>query len=514
MDGSSTQGTRNVRPMLFLVGTAIILISAVIFFIFNAVVWVNISGAPSGASVDTAGIFDDSTKKIGGSGFVIVPRTAHNLVVSAGDNIKTIINADLPWYGLSIKSVQLTPDKNADKVAYAGINSLCATYNPGSELPLYYDCAKPTGLFTYDTPTDTAWTNKKVADLKYIDDQLLPPYQGGVIGIAKDNNSKGSLNEGDASVSVVATNIYRTQSYEAPSDITTSNLAGLRLFTNAASADDGRFVIVDSFGVAYLATPGTGDGVISYKRVSAPGDYSYKFNQTVCSFHKDNVYCLRGRNAASAESGATVTATSIDVLSFDTGIVKTISVNGVSKVNGFYITDGQMYVRSDQSLYRLDKTTDTAYSARRLVQGAASIASADKLYFTNGNGVYAMDDNTGDAHQVFYSGNIGVMGIYPVDGKVFIFGLAKNGGSTVFAYQLNANDNTAPGKRLIDVLPLPPTSIADVLADDFVGNKLYLKITKDAQNGDDVRDNFLNTLNTRGGATIDKDDVVVVRNQT
>jgi hypothetical protein len=91
--------------------------------------------------------------------------------------------------------------------------------------------------------------------------------------------------------------------------------------------------------------------------------------------------------------------------------------------------------------------------------------------------VSSLDDKTLDSHQVFYSPNVTVLGVYPVDGKLFVFGTAKNGDNAVYAYQLLSSDDTTPGKRWIDQFPLAAGTVTGVNATDLVGDTVAIHLT-------------------------------------
>jgi hypothetical protein len=509
MENFSDASIKRVRIFAIFGALALVLIGIVSFFISNAVVFVSITGQTNNAQVTTYTINGDAMKRMGGSGLFVIPRNTQGILVSAGDSIKTQTKVSIPWFGIAVQPVQLNSDKNADKVAFAGPETgVCATYATTSDKLSYYDCPNPTALMQYQTPSDGQWANKSVASLSYISSQVLPPYMGGVIGITLGSQNKLSIPIGEShgivGVSVTATITDKKASYNAPSEINSENIAGLRLFTDTNNPSNNKFVLVDAFGTIYLGTPASSGKTVDYKRISAPEDYNYRYNQTICSLEDSSVYCYRGYTTTKADSKAVRTKPSIVQLTFADGVVNTTDVQSADMLDGFYTTTtGKIYGKNGKSLYSIESTSGK-YAAVPLIQTPEAIATDNKLYFVQDNGVYELDDTTHSSHQIFYSSNITVKSIYPVDGKLYVFGSTKNS-KTISAYLINDKSDTTPGKRLIDAMPLNSDDISGIASSDLVGDKVLIKLNSEGNQPDTI--SALKSLD----ASIDEKNIIFTK---
>jgi hypothetical protein len=509
MENFDAKAIKRIRLLIIVGGLGLVLIAAIIFFLSNAFMFVAVSGETNNAQLATYTVTDGTTKRMGGSGLFIVPRSTQGIIVSAGDNIKTQTKVDIPWFGIAFQSVQLNADKNADKVAFAGPETgICAAYAATTDKLSYYDCQTPTALMQYQTPDDGKWVNKSVASLAYISSQVLPPYMGGVIGITPGSQNDPSIPSGEShgieGVSVTATSVDKKVSYNAPSEINAENIAGLRLFTDTNNPNNDKFVLVDAFGTIYLASPATDGKTVEYNRISPPEDYNYRYNQTICSLEDGTVYCYRGSTGIKSDGKSATTKPSVVQLTFTDGVVNTADVQGADVLDGFYATTtGKLYGKNGKSLYSIESSSGK-YSASKLIQTPEGVATDDKLYFVQDNGVYELDDTTHSSHQVFYSSNITIKSIYPVDGKLYVFGATKNS-KAISAYLVNTSSDTAPGKRLIDILPLSGDDISGITSSDLVGDKVLIKLASEGNEPDTI--NALRSL----GVDVDEKNIIFTK---
>jgi len=509
----SNTGLRSLgKPIKIIIALtlALILIGIIVFFVFNSIVLVKINGSKA-SSIKITAVTSTELKSVGGAGLIVVPRGTESLIVAADDYVKSHVPIHLPWFGITTISAQLNTDKNATKVAYLAANPACATYSTTYESLSSYSCQAPSNLQFYLTAKkDVSWLNIPTADLSsYAPNQFLSPYMGGVLGVtvtaSEDTNKPGRI-------SVVANNADKETFYDAPEGITSQTALGLKLFTNVNDPTDSRFVLVDAVGTIYLAT--VKDGKVTYTTAPAPESYSYTYNQTFCALQSsdnDTVYCLRSRNALEPPSGVTVADASVEKLSFAKQDVERKSVANAATYDNFYRADGdKLYAKYGNMLYSLT-LKDGKYAAKQLAPRPNTVAAGDKLYFIQQNGVYAYDDKTGQSHQIFYSPNITLTGIYPVAGKVFAFGNTTSGGAAVYAYLLNNEEDKTPGKRMIDILPIPAAiAMKDVESYDFVGDRFMVKASSSVTDLKQVHTDFVTALGDRG-VQVNKDNVTVIK---
>lgn len=477
----------------------IIVISLVVFFANNVIAFVNINNTSGSASVTLA----RDGKKVGGSGIVILPRGGQNFEVTAGDSAKTLTTISQPWYGFTSKTIDVKPSKEASKVAFMVDAQLCATYSASRNSLLRYDCSKPKALIEYQTPSNDIWGERTVADLSYVDNQILPAYMGGVLGIAQ--NARTGIDHGGDAVSINATSPEVTHSYRAPGDISTENLGNLRVFTDNTSSTNPRFILVDRFGTIYLGTPGENND-ITYKQVSAPDTYNSKYNQTFCAIHDANAVCYRGRNAtAITNNEPALTQASVDNLSFDSGVMSSTKIKDSPLFDGLLRVNSDLYGRKDQAIYSL-VTSGDSYVPKKIIEGATSASGNSALYFTKGGSVFTYDTKRSDSYQVFQSPSVKAAGLYTVDGKVFLFGGTKDSETYIYAYELTNNDYKG-GKRLIDALPLDSNSVAsEIYANELVGNKVFLQLYGDSVSDDEARDLFISKA-AEQGISLERKDI-------
>lgn len=500
-----TEGTygkpRNLKLFVF-IGIALIAgIALIVFFANNVIAFVNVKNTTTGSSVTLSRVVSDTeSKKIGGSGMVIIPRGSEDFEVTGDNSAKTLTRISQPWFGFTSKTIDLRPTKNASKVAFAADSELCVTYNKSQSAILRYDCKNPSSLIESQTPTDSIWGERVVADLSYIEGQTLPAYLGGVIGITTANAPTPSTDghsHDDQSVTITATSSENKNTYKAPGDISADNLSSLRLYTDSNSSSNPRFVLVDRFGTIYLATP-TEDGKESvYKQVSAPDTYNSAYNQTSCTVHDAEATCYRSRNTTAVADGATALMQgTVEQLSFVDGSVSSVKVQDSPQFTNIIRAGSVLYGVKDSDVFSLIKSGD-AYVSTKIAQDATAIAGKDSLYYVKNGTVFSYDNVSHDSVQVFSSSNIKVMGLYAVDGKTFLFGTTKDSETIIFAYELN-DTNYDGKKRLIDVLPLAENTINEIYANDFVGDKLFLQLYGDSIADDDVRQLFIDKVKEKG----------------
>jgi hypothetical protein len=506
--------TRNKRRLILagIVGVLlIIVVPIVVFFYSNALVYVSVDTAAKD-TITTYAVSGDKSDKVGEAGLLTVSRGTKSLLVTAGDNVKTQTNINLPWYGIASKNIKLAPDQNADKVAYLNAaSSACASYDQASGQLLGYLCQRYSPLVTYETNSND-WANKKLADFTFANAQVLP-YLGGVIGMSVSEAQSSILpriSKSTASVASVAADGH-VSTLAVPDGLDSENAVAARLFTDTKDASDSHFGIVDLFGNIYLGTLSADKKSATYRQIDAPQDYSYRYNQTACSFAGSTVYCYRGLSANAASAGtATKTQPQIIKLSFDNDAVDTYSLSEPGVIDGFYTTtSGNAYATVGKTVYALNQH-DKVFTATSLTEAADTVAAGDNLYFVQSNGVWQLDPATGDTHQVFYSPNITIKSVYPVSGKIFLLGTTKHGGDATYAYALTDQADTTPGKRTIDLLPASTDDVDGLLGSDFVGDKLLLKVAASDYDNSAKKDGIFQAVQALG-VSFDENNVTFAK---
>lgn len=466
------------RQLILLIILSVPLVFAVNLFTTYAVINVEVSAPFDTKSVVTYAASGKPTQKAGNTGIMIVPRTTTSLVVAQGDYIKTESKLDIPWYGYTAKKIQLRKDKNATKVAYKStIGAQCATYNPTTDSLAYYRCGSATNLVAYKTPINKIWNNVEITKFYYPSNYAYP-YMGGVIGLSYsddiDEKSPGDIIAYDGNG---RSNVFNAP--EAIQDKSKFNFSSV--FTNTNNPTDNRFVIVTVNGDIYIGTPNGGKNV-EYYRIAAPSDYNSDYNQTLCSLTDMDVYCYRGKTAYgdispsfdfSKVAGSQIVHYSYLNKSVDT----TNFATDLFAINQFQSTaSGDLYATYYKELYRFENKNGK-YNIVRISQNASTIAASDKLYFTQDKGIFAVDNtDTSTAYQVFYSKNVIPRSLYAVSGKLFIIGSIPGDDSVTYAYQLNSDNDTQPGNRAIDILPMASSELPGAYLNDLVGERIFVML--------------------------------------
>lgn len=469
--------------------TFLVLIVALIvnFFMNYAFVNVTVVSTIDANTIVTYAASDKPNKEVGKTGIMLVPRDTKSLVVTSGANIKTEANVDIPWYGFADKKVELRRDKNATKVAYRStVGAECATYDPQRDGLSYYDCDNAKNLVNYQTPNVGIWQNKQIASFYYPNGKALP-YLGGVIGLSRSNlnySEEGVFytklpTAGDITVISSTGQSSTLNSPDSITDKSQFNFSGL--YTNTNNPRDKHFVIATVKGDIYIGTP-TGGKTVDYHRIAAPVDYDSSHNQTLCSLYDQGVYCYRGKTAYGDVSPnfdySKVTGSQIVHYSYmDKSVQTTKLTKDLFALGQFQTTiGGELYATYYKELYRFVKSNDT-YTAEPISQNANAIAAADVMYYIQDKGVFAVDqtDKT-TSYQVFYSKNVIPKSLYAVAGKLYIIGSIPGDESVTYAYLLGSDDDTQPGNRAIDILPIASKDLPGAYLNDLVGQRVFVML--------------------------------------
>lgn len=496
MERFNQLNSKHLRFFIAIGALIVVAISLIVFFANNVIAFIDIKNNSGTGDITLSRITDTGSVKVGGGGMTIIPRGSDEFEVAAKDTAKTLTRISLPWYGFTSKSIELKKTKGAKKRAFYAESELCASYNSSRNTLLKYSCAEPTSLIEYQTPDDAIWGDQPVAELSYIENQNLPPYMGGVIGVSvsTDEDSESPNHSGNVSIDAVSPDAKR--SYKAPGDIAQDNLAELKVYTDTADATNSRFILVDRFGSIYLATPND-SSTVTYKLVSAPDTYNSAYNQTSCTITGAEATCYRGRNAtAIAEGDTAYTQATVDRISFSDGVTSSSKVVDSPKFTRIVKAGESLYGLADQEVHKIEKSGDS-YKSTRVLRNVTNVSAGKSLYFIKNSEAFVYNSATGDSHKLFRSPSIKAVAIYAVNDKVFLFGPTKDSEDILFAYELQPEDDNGE-KRAIDVLPLETTVLNEVYANDIVGDKVFLQLYGDSIGDDEVRDMFIDEVQKLG----------------
>lgn len=302
----------------------------------------------------------------------------------------------------------------------------------------------------------------------------IKPYRGGVIGIthveATDASPPGDI--------IAVSEDGKISPFQAPQTISPETLQGAKIFTDTKDPNNPLFIITDTKGFIHIGTPAADNKSVNYRTIAPPKDYDSEYSQTVCSLGGDRAFCYHGEMTIGdrPKDYERIATDSITSLSLTSDTSDNHPVDSMIPVHELYSTlDGQILARSHKGLYLLNKTNET-YTAEIISHNIDSAATGDNIYFVQDKGIFQVDLQTLDSRQVFYSPHINPKSVYWTDGKLFIIGSVKDNGTTTFAYSLANDDNTTPGKRIIDILPVDLKSSPDISVVDFVPGKILTAI--------------------------------------
>lgn len=503
--------TTHVRLVIWLTILFIILSIIYSFIAKNAFIIIDPVGNAKGQKLTTYISNDAETKKVGGSGLIVVPRDTKSLIVTTGSNQKTQLPLNIPWHGFITKTVDFTISKNADKIAFSSLfTSTCVTYSPRLQSLLSYRCSRPGTIMQYQTPPTGSWRNIAVAKSMNYPNSTARPYLGGVLGISP---SYPDDSEALASPLVYTADDGSATAYNLPSDLNNESVEEAVVFTNQQDPFEKRFVLVTSDGAVYLGKPGEKKGSVTYDKFPSPINYDASPHQTVCRLSGDNAYCYQGQSL-SGDGDVKKTDNIITQYSFEKGIIGTAPVDKSLRLDNLYITDnGSIYAKVFKKLLRLKKV-NSGYIATEIAQNIDSGSAGGSMYYVQDGDIYQVrPDDT--ANLVFHSDNIVSRTVFVTDGRVYILGAIKDSGDTALqAYVINGQDNTNPGKRIIDLLPTASNQLPYAVSQQLVGNKLQVGLVvaiarSPGETGTPVseidarKQAVLNALTTRGINTND-----------
>ena len=444
------------------------------FFAQHSFILVSVVGASASEPVVTYGSTPSGTDKIGSTGLILVTRATTSIIVENGEQLKTEVALNLPWYGITGVDVKLDQGRNADKVAFASpyASSTCATYSKRVESLLAYKCSNPPSLLQYQTPANTTWSNKALAANILYPGKIAQPYMGGVIGISV-------YPQGDESAPqpiVYTSDTGASIPYDMPEGIDESMLAEAQVFTNYTDPTDNRFVFVTFDGTVYLGKPTGVKNGVKYARAEAPKDYTKTQHKTLCRIVGDNAHCYSGSAPRCDSDEPLMRDDTIRTYDFEGNVVASTELKKSLVLSNIYVTNsGDIYGMQGKKLYAFEKSGDS-YESKAITQNSDAAAALDTLYYVQKGTVYQVDKD-GVSHQVFYSKNVKVKSVYASDGKVFILGsLTSSPNDQVHAYQLRDDTATDSGSRVIDLLPAKSGTLPAVTAQSLVGNRLQLEI--------------------------------------
>lgn len=462
----------HLRTVLWLGGIVLFLIITYSFVSQNAALVIEPIGTASGQKITTFISTDAETRRVGKSGLIIIPRSTKSLIVTGDNNRKTQIPLDIPWYGYVTKTVDFSPDKNADKIAFNSTfgSNTCVTYSPRLQNLLSYNCSNPVTLLQFQTPTSGAWRNVAVAKSLYYP-EVVKPYLGGVIGL--------SISRVDDDINTTSPLVFTSDTgtailYDLPEGIDLDTLGEANIFTNQRDPNDSRFILTTTDGSVYLGTPGSKKGSVTYAKFASPIDFASKPHQTICRIVENDVYCYRGQTANGEEATQSKTDDVISHYSFDSNRDETTKISKPTTMENLFVTDsGELYAKQFKKLLQL-KREGSEYIATEIAQNIDSASAGSGLYYVQQGDVFQITP-TGTANLVFHSDNITVKSVFVADSRVYMLGIINDSGDTsLHAYVINGQDNTTPGKRLIDLLPTASNQLPYTVSQNLSGNTLQI----------------------------------------
>lgn len=429
--------------------------------------------------------YNSYQKEIGKPGLHIVKRGADEISVWSGDNIHTSSPFKTPWYGFSYKKIKIQYDKNADKAAYQSmLDDACGTYSKNLATLLQYKCTAPRALTRFNTPDRGEWTTNSIYSEIYFANMSPKPYIGGLLGVDYDLHHPPSI--------VAIRDNGSTRKFNPPEGYRQDTFSSAKIFTDTHTTENNRFVIVESDGTIYLATPTSDDlSAIEYKKIETPKDYDINNSQTICDIKKTIVACYTGQT--STPKGAVSskpTRSYITIMNFENNDRREIKLQDNLILQNFVITtDSRMFGsnRGELLYFKQDRSGDKALGIK-MSKEISAISADDDIYFIKNNGIYKASTTTFESYRVFYSPSIQPVKLMTVDKKVFTIGKSTFIKNYTYAWQLNNQDNTTNSPRAIDLLPSVPES-STYGTTDLSGDKLYIvtPLTRSSSNKDTER---------------------------
>lgn len=467
---------RRIVFVIFLLCLVVVLIK--LFFSY-AIITVEVDSSQIGSKQQPrVFIYHDNTTtdELGKPGLYIIPRDAKSILATTDNNIRTRSPINIPWYGYTDKKITLHRDKNADKIAFnSTLPNTCTTYSKKLDRMMQYDCSKPTALVYYNAPQDKEWSIQTVSNSLPYRNGSVVSYMGGVLGNTfidgPDSDPPGFLSYIDQNGT--------ERRYQNPDGIDAALLGQARLFTDAADQENNRFVLVEKNGVIHLGTPsqGNNDTNVAYTTIPAPTGYNTTLEQTMCHVSSDTATCYRGLALDIGDTSDDTSKIQPEIVTLHFGSTnETITkLKDDSLFSDMAVTDGgQIYGLNFKKLVQFIKKGDV-YVSEEISQNVDAIAGRDTVYFLQDDGVFAVDPNTHDAYQIFYSHNIKPDQLVASGGELFITGKSANNTENLYAWKLNNEYDTDYSNRLIDILPsFPASSLYGTT--DLVGQTLNIQI--------------------------------------
>lgn len=437
---------------------------------------------PSTIKKDTVQVYanhDIKSTLINNSGISIIPRNTKKItVVTKNQQMRTISEITIPWYGAVEKQIKLNLDENADKIAFrSSLYNTCASYDAINERLLSFACFGQSGL-TYFNTSGRDWLNSLVTKI-YLNGQVHP-YRGGVIGISAiyDGNP---LSLPPPIQYISASGAIRN--YKLPDDIADSDISNQpRIITDPSDSLNSRFILIKN-GDVYLATVNAEESV-SYVKIPAPSGYNNNHNQTICTFKASNVFCYRGTNVShdydspSKDQKVPTSAFKPTILqaSFETSNTKSFNIN-VNMLDSLYVTtNGLLFGKDYRTLLYLNKS-DNTYTSREISNDVDDAQADSSIYYINDKSILTYNTTNATSTQIFRSTNVLPKFLLPVGGKLFFLGYVNNDKNRTYTYAwvLNREIDRNYGNRLID--KLPSFSSIDKEGDvDLVGKNINITV--------------------------------------
>ena len=383
----------------------------------------------------------------------LIARDAARIEAKINNWQTTVDITPLPWIGIKEIKLDIERDRNVDKLSGKSLG--CSVYDEKSGKLASYTCGNPTGLYEYQpSKTDgVAWKNEAL--VTFPGAYTVAQYGSGLLGI--ENSATPRLFYAD----MISKNVALPA---LPQGFTQSDLSSTSVITDSTAQSDHFLLVNTTKGTIYFASKS--DNSITYQKYS-PDKKWLTGNTIKCVLRQVSAYCFIGGSTIAPDS-AELTAEQkqrgdghfVTVNFGNPTITYTVSTSSKDDVlDELYIDDSkQLYGRADTTLYSLD--TSSSNLKRTIVSPSVSaVSGGQKAYYITNNQLFEFDSKTKATYLRFSSKNIRLSTINQVGSRLFMNAFINGApDNTLHTYELLSEQNTTPGKRLVDLLPVYPNA--------------------------------------------------------
>lgn len=479
-----------VRIVLLFLATVYVIYLVVTYTVI-AVTVVRHDGITQPIQIRASSPAHDKETAVAIGDIVFVRRDSFSISVTADTYQTNKQLPSLPIIGVQSVSVDLYKDHDVKK--YSGDSLGCIGYDQTNDTVISYSCGKPEYLVKYNRPlSETSyWENTVIAQMTdgYPPIYSLKPYRNGVLGLLQPPQSDKEVRN----LIFYIDSSGKKQSFDIPPDVTINDVSNLSLITDTTSANNNRFLLVNTNGKLYL-----GDikgSAVTYKPSAVANSYDPGFDALFCNLLDTTAYCYHGEGSAAADSHKENTHREHS----DNGSIDVINISG-GTMSSYALTKklnmSRLSVSRSQSIYavsrNLDDQTNNIYqiqldnksaTPKLFLMNIASSASGDGFYYIKDNELYRVDDERHESYLVFSSPHLRLSNVIIIGDNVFINAFIKGlPDQKLHTYRLLSNASDVPrGQRLVDTLPFYlDGSMLDIdYADKVVRVRVFATATPD-----------------------------------